>query len=255
MKRCVGFTLLELLVVIALIAVLVALLLPALDRIREPMWRGVCAHSLQQLAAAGAAYRAEHDGSFWKYREDRRDGTDWWFGYESAESRRRGEGERTLDVSRGPLGPYVLRAGGVAADPAFLHCEPRHKPKFKNGNAGYGYNALLGGGALGREKRPRQSNFSRPAEMVVFATCAQVNTFQPPASGGNPMLEEFYLIDRNEVTVHFRFGGKALAAMLDGSVRELPMDPSTLDTRLPEAQVGRFAPVGHTLYLAEQPEP
>lgn len=254
MKRTAAFTLLELLVVITLIAVLAALLLPVLERIREPMWRGVCAHSLQQLGAAGAAYRAEHDGSFWKYREDRRDGTDWWFGFETAESRSLSEGERTLDLSRGPLGPYVLRSGGVSSDPAFLHCGPRHKPKFQNGNFGYGYNALLGGGALGRGRLARQSNFPHAAQIVVFATCAQINTFQAPASADHPMIEEFYLIDQREITVHFRFGGKALAAMLDGSVRELPIDPSTLDGRMPKAQIGRFAPVGSTLYLAEPPE-
>ena len=68
------------------------------------------------------------------------------------------------------------------------------------------------------------------------------------------MIEEFYLIDQRETTLHFRFGGKALASMLDGSVQDLPMDPSTLDTRMPSALIGRFAPVNNTLYLAEPPE-
>ena len=68
------------------------------------------------------------------------------------------------------------------------------------------------------------------------------------------MIEEFYLIDERETTVHFRFGGQALAAMMDGSVRALPMDPSTLDRRMPEVQIGRFAPAGDRLYLAEPVE-
>jgi prepilin-type N-terminal cleavage/methylation domain-containing protein len=255
MKPRSAFTLTELVVVLAILGVLLALLLPVVEKTRSSIWRGVCAHSLQQLATAGAVYRGEHDGSFWKYREDRRDGTDWWFGYESAASRNQNEGARTLDLSRGPLGPYVIAAGGVKADPAFLHFSPRHKPKFANGNFGYGYNALLGGGALGRGKLARQSQFTHPAEIVVFATCAQVNTFQPPATAGNPMIEEFYLLDDRETTVHFRFGGKALAAMMDGSVRELPMDPATLDTRMPDAQIGRFAPTGSARYLADPPEP
>jgi len=255
MNRRTAFTLTELIVAIAIIGVLMALLLPVLSSIQSSMWRGVCAHSLQQLSAAGAIYRTEHDGQFWRYREDRKEGTDWWFGFEPIASRLQPEGSRFLELSRGPLGPYVVAAGGVKTDPAFLKFQPRHKPKYKNGNFGYGYNAVLGGGALGRGTLARQSQFSRPAEIVVFATCAQVNTFQPPASGRNPMIEEFYLINERERTVHFRFGGKALAAMLDGSVRELPMDPTTLDPRLPEAQIGRFAPAGSKRYLGELADP
>jgi len=255
MSRRSAFTLTELIVVIAIIGILVGLILPVLSRIRSSMWRGVCAHSLQQLGAAGASYRAENDGHFWKFREDRKDGVAWWFGFEPAASFGMKEGQRFLDLSRGPLGPYVIAGGGVKTDPAFLQFQPRHKPKFKNGNFGYGYNALLGGGVMGLKPAARQSQFTRPAEVVVFATCAQVNTFQPPATGKNPMIEEFYLIDQRERTVHFRFGGKALAAMMDGSVRELPMDPTTLDPRMPEAQIGRFAPAGSSLYLANPADP
>ena len=63
------------------------------------------------------------------------------------------------------------------------------------------------------------------------------------------MVEEFYMIDDTQTTVHFRLGGKALAAFLDGSVREMEMAPGTQDTRMPTANIGRFAPVGSTLYL------
>ncbi len=255
MNRRSAFTLTELLVVISIIAVLCVLLMPVVTQVRTSLWRGVCAHSLQQLAVAGAVYRGEHDGSFWKYRADTKEGTEWWFGYETAASRSAGEGQRTLDLGRGPLGPYVIAAGGVKPDPAFLHFSPRHKPKFANGNFGYGYNSLLGGGFMGRGKLARAQNFSHPGEVVVFATCAQVNTFQAPASDGNPMIEEFYLLDDKETTIHFRFGGKALAAMMDGSVRELTMDPTTLDRRMPDAQIGRFAPVGSRFRLEEPPEP
>jgi prepilin-type N-terminal cleavage/methylation domain-containing protein len=251
MKSCRALTLLELLATVAVLAILGALITPAVGAMRLSLWRGVSAHSLQQLAAAGAAYRADNAGEFWRYREDDPEGTKWWFGYESLASQRSGEGNRWLDAAQGPLGPYGVNPAAVQSDPAFLHARPRHKPKYKEGSFGYGYNALLGGGAMGRKRPPTQWQFERPTEVVVFATCAQINTFQAPASPKNPMLEEFFLIDDREVTVHFRYGGKALAAMLDGSLRELDPDPSTIDPRMPRAQVGRFAPVGSRRYLGE----
>ena len=38
----------------------------------------------------------------------------------------------------------------------------------------------------------------------------------------------------------------------DGSIRELPMDPVTRDPRMPEANIGRFAPLLHTKYLVDE---
>lgn len=51
-----GFTLVELLVVIAVIALLMAILLPALNRAREMGKRAVCLHHLQQLFIAWTMY-------------------------------------------------------------------------------------------------------------------------------------------------------------------------------------------------------
>lgn len=255
MKVRAGFTLIELLVVIVIIAILAAAAMPVFQNARRSAWRAVSTHTLQQLGTMGANYRNENDGQFWRYREAAPDGTVWWFGFESATSGRQAEGQRTLDLTRGPLGPYAIASGGIKSDPAFMSISDRFKPKFSNGNYGYGYNGLLGGGSLGYAPLARAAQFTKPGEIVVFCTSAQVNTFQAPASAKRPMIEEFYLIDDRESTVHFRFGGKALASMLDGSVRELPMDRSTLDRRMPAAKVGRFAPRGSKLYLAEVSTP
>jgi prepilin-type N-terminal cleavage/methylation domain-containing protein/prepilin-type processing-associated H-X9-DG protein len=59
-----GFTLVELLVVIGIIAVLIALLLPSLNRAREHARRTACLSNLRQLAAAMIMYNNENKGRF-----------------------------------------------------------------------------------------------------------------------------------------------------------------------------------------------
>jgi prepilin-type N-terminal cleavage/methylation domain-containing protein len=61
-----GFTLIELLVVIFVIAVLLALLVPALQKAREATRRVVCQSNLKQIAVAWNAYLDDNEGAFYQ---------------------------------------------------------------------------------------------------------------------------------------------------------------------------------------------
>jgi prepilin-type processing-associated H-X9-DG protein len=222
-----GFSLVELVSALGITAVLAVLIASASLMAYRKSSLAISANNLRQLAIGASSYLSENNYVFWKYRSadpGGEPGVRWWFGFEPLASFSRPEGQRIF--------------GGKA-----------FKPKYQFGYIGVGYNALLGGGAMGLGESLSYWSLGRPSKIVVFATSAQINTFQRPATPRNPMLEEFYLLDDRETTVHFRHSGQAMVAFADGSAGFLPMDESTRDNRAPQANVGRFAPVGSAKHL------
>ena len=236
-----GFSLLEVLTGLAVIAILLILSGPAALAVRRQTTLAVSCSALRQLSIAAQNYLAENQGQFFRSYERLDDGDQWWFGFESRGGTR-AEGKRILDKSRGPLGPYIADAAGRVPDFAFTSMGATFKPKFANGYFGFGVNAELTGGPQGWEtnKLRRLSQLENPGRIALFATCAQVNTFQAPASPKRPMLEEFYFFNTTDCrrTIHFRHGGRAMVAFADGSQSEIPGDAATFDRRLPGAAVG-----------------
>jgi prepilin-type N-terminal cleavage/methylation domain-containing protein/prepilin-type processing-associated H-X9-DG protein len=59
-----GFSLIELLAVISILSILLALLIPAVQRVRESSRRLVCQNNLRNICTAVHSYLVDHHGSF-----------------------------------------------------------------------------------------------------------------------------------------------------------------------------------------------
>jgi len=228
-SRSLGFTLVELLVVVAIVSLLAALILPGLRKAKEAAKRTICASNLHQFGLAITMYLNDNQGWFFPYFEDLEGGRLWYFGFEPDFGSGKAEGERELDKTRARLYPY-LSANSVEICPSFDYYLSKYKPKFRGASYGYGYNIF---GVAGKHI----SYIRRPSSTVLFADCAQVNTFQKPASPKNPMIEEFYYISPFERTVHFRHNGLANVLFCDGHVEAMEPYPGTLDPRV-DGRVG-----------------
>lgn len=232
-----GFTLVELLVVIGLIALLAGLLVPGLARARDRALGARCTGNLRQLGIATHLYWDDHGGRAFPERKGR-DGDGWvyWFGWLQDGA----EGDRVFDPSRGALWPY-LGGRGVELCPSLERTGGQFKSKARGAAYGYGYNLLLGP----RGAAPVQmGQVSEPSSLVVLADCAQVNDFQPPATAERPMLEEFYYFGTNrlEATIHFRHSDRAQGVCADGHVGAERLWAGSEDARIPGQRIGRLDP-------------
>ncbi len=242
--RCVrpkrgGFTLVELLVVVSIIAVLAALMLPALSRSKASARRADCLSNLRQMGFATQLYWEDNSGRcFTWFSGATNGGWTYWFGWLGNGP----EGQRPVDLSVGALSPY-LRESAVRLCPSLNESVAQFKPKADRPIAGYGYNIYLSGvrdaGRLGR-----------PTDLVLFADAAMINDFQAPASRSNPMLEEwFYVSFDTNVTSrsyypngHFRHSKKANVVFCDSHAGGEVMVAGSLDPKLPSQCVGQLRP-------------
>ena len=207
-----GFSMVELLVIMAIIAILMMLLLPALQRAKNKGLDIVCMSNLMQFGKAGHMYWGDNDGRAFPYRDEQlEDGDVYWFGW----LQRGAEGERRFDTTKGALHQYIVGAG-VEVCPRLDFINDRFKLKATGTAYGYGYNLHLAGGMNGSPVLI--SSLASPSTTAFLADAAQVNTFQAPASKENPMIEEFYYVNNREKTAHFRHSEKGCVVFCYGSV-------------------------------------
>jgi len=245
-RRSGAFTLVELLVIIAIIGVLTALLLPALDRGKQSAWRARCENNLHQLSLAAQMYCDDHAGNCFYYRLNAiNGGQTFWFGWLGPGP----DEQRPYDLSLGVLFPY-LNGSDVRLCPALSSKMAQFKLKATNSVLfSYGCNRYL---APLNTNLPvvNVSKIRRPTGTAMFADAAEVNDFLAPASKLNPLLEEFYYVDletnystaNNYPNGHFRHSQRANAAFVDGHVELEKPVPGSFDKRLPGQFVGQLRP-------------
>ena len=228
-----GFTLVELLVAIAVLGILASLLLPVLSRGKLRAQTAKCGSNLGQFVVAAQMYWDDNNGNPFPYvGATTADGTYYWFGWLGQGP----EEKRAFDPSAGPL--YSWLAAGVDICPAFDYASPQFKLKAAVPTCDYGYNSSLYGMALNMRR------LAAPANLAFLADAAQVNTFEAPASAKNPMFEEWYYIDNEtgQPNGQFRHQQRANTVFVDGHLGREQMVPGSLDQRLPAQRIGWLRP-------------
>ncbi|MFH1746489.1 MAG: type II secretion system protein [Planctomycetota bacterium] len=221
-----GFTLVELLVTIAIIAVLLSILLPSLRQAREQGRLAICGSNIRQIAIANIAYSCDHQGRFCPGAAGMR-----------TSNLHRWHGTRTqdgypFDPQNGPLVPYLGVDQRIRACPAFREMVT-NMAAFELGNGGYGYNQAYVGRVLIQKSNgdfsvvtDLQGVFServrQPGRTVMFSDAA----FAATANGvieysfSEPRFHPEYLHydARLDPSIHFRHQGQASIAWCDGHV-------------------------------------
>ncbi len=212
--RLAGFTLIEVLVAIAITAVLAALLLPSLRKAQDEAKLAACLSNLHQLGLAFSMYLDDNDDYFWRYYQTRPGGRLWWFGFEPGGP---GSGtHRPLDKSQAALAAYVNSTDEALECPMFPYDAGDYYPKFAAKSATYGFNIHLGPAVSSKPTRRRGDFLSRQGSVFVFADGVHFDF-------GTRVNEGHYIMYTPNTNMpsgygHFRHAGRAMILFMDGHV-------------------------------------
>ena len=223
-RRRPGFTLVELLIVVAIIALLTGILVPSLQGAKDQARAAGCLNNLHNLGVSMQLYVHENAETFWYYSERVKvvnddDNYVWRYFW----------GEAVIPVN--PRTSPFLKYCGYRLDYLWCGSLPwgSYVPQANmiEPTTCYGYNAwCLDPAAAGRSDaqgrpmpRKRLSLLKRPGELFVFADSAMY--WSPDGIDilqNSTWLEPPYwgAYENGTATTHFRHGGAANALCADG---------------------------------------